>query len=77
MLRIAAILLAIAWAAVAGSLPMDGEALFRQCEFKAAAHAFEHALTNQPQRADPLLARQVLCANGRGVWPVVGTQERA
>ena len=51
MLRIAAILLAIAWAAVAGSLPMDGEALFRQCEFKAAAHAFEHALTNQPGNA--------------------------
>ena len=29
----------------------DGEALFRDCEFKAAAHAFEQALTNEPGNA--------------------------
>ena len=46
-----AILLAMTWAAVAGSLPTDGQALFRQCEFKAAAHAFEHRLAQEPENA--------------------------
>ena len=49
--RVAAVLFALAWAAVAGSLPTDGEALFRECEFKAAAHAFERALTSEPGNA--------------------------
>jgi hypothetical protein len=48
MARAAAVLLALAWAAVAGSFPGDGEALFRECEFKAAVHSFEHALTKEP-----------------------------
>ena len=51
MVRAAAILLAIACSAVAGSLQADGEALFRECEFKAAARAFERALTSQPGNA--------------------------
>ena len=42
----AAILLTVAWTALAGSLETDGQALFQDCEFKAAAHAFEQALTN-------------------------------
>ena len=29
----------------------DGEALFQECEFKAAARLFEHALTNEPGNA--------------------------
>ena len=37
--------------ALAGSFPTDGEALFRDCEFKAAAHVFEHALTKEPGNA--------------------------
>ena len=43
--RATAVLFALAWEAVAGSFPADGEALFRECEFKAAADSFEHALT--------------------------------
>ena len=49
--RAAAVLFALAWAAVAGSFPADGEVLFRECEFKAAAHSFEHALTKEPGNA--------------------------
>ncbi len=37
MVRAAAILLAIAWAAAAESLPTDGEALFRECEFHGSS----------------------------------------
>ncbi len=51
LVRAAAILFAIAWAAVAGSPETDGEALFRECEFKSAAHAFERALTSEPGSA--------------------------
>ena len=51
MLRIAAIFLTIAWAAAAGSPQTEGEALFRECEFKAAARSFEHALVNEPGNA--------------------------
>ena len=47
----AAILLTMAWAALAGSLERDGQALFQDCEFKAAAHAFEQALTNDAASA--------------------------
>ena len=50
-MRSAAIALAIAWAAAAESLPTDDEALFGECEFKAAAHAFERALTSEPGNA--------------------------
>ena len=50
-MRSAAIALAIAWAAAAESLPTDDEALFGECEFKAAAHAFEQALTSEPGNA--------------------------
>ena len=49
--RAAAVLFALAWLALAGSSPNEGEALFRDCEFKAAAHVFEHALTNEPGNA--------------------------
>ena len=49
--RATAILFALAWAAVAGSFPADGEALFQECEFKAAAHSFERALTKEPGNA--------------------------
>ena len=49
--RATAVLFAWAWAAVAASLPMDGEALFRECEFKAAANSFEQALTKEPGNA--------------------------
>jgi hypothetical protein len=48
MRRATAVLFAWAWAAVAASLPVEGEALFRECEFKAAAHSFEHTLTKEP-----------------------------
>ena len=51
MRRAAALLFAWAWAAVAASLPMEAEALFRECEFKAAASSFEHALTKEPRNA--------------------------
>ena len=51
MRRATAVLFAWAWAAVAASLPMEGEALFRECEFKAAANSFEHALTKEPGNA--------------------------
>ena len=51
MTRAAIILLAIAWPAVAGSPQTDGEALFRECEFKAATRAFEQALATEPGRA--------------------------
>jgi len=52
MRRGTAVLLALASAAVAASsLPSDGEALFRECEFKAAAHVFEHRLTKEPGNA--------------------------
>ena len=51
MRRATAVLFAWAWAAVAASLPADGEALFRECEFKAAAHSFERALTKEPGNA--------------------------
>ena len=51
MRRATAVLFAWAWAAVAASHPMEGEALFRECEFKAAANSFEHALTKEPGNA--------------------------
>jgi hypothetical protein len=47
----AAVLLALAWAAAAGSFRADGEALFWECEFKAAVHSFEHVLTKDPGNA--------------------------
>ena len=78
MRRATAVLFALAWAAVAASFPADGEALFRECEFKAAAHSFERALTKEPGNARlHFSARQVICANGRGVESAVGTPERA
>jgi tetratricopeptide (TPR) repeat protein len=43
-----AVLFALASAAVAASFATDGEALFRECEFKAAAHSFERALMKDP-----------------------------
>jgi len=49
--RATAVLFGLAWAAVAGSFPTDGEALFWECEFKAAAHSLEHALTKEPGNA--------------------------
>ena len=49
--RATAVLFALAWAAAAGSVPTDGEALFRECEFKAAARSFERALTKEPGNA--------------------------
>jgi len=49
--RATAVLFALAWAAVAGSFSTGGEALFRECEFKAAAHSFENALTKEPGNA--------------------------
>ncbi len=65
MVRAAALLLAITCAAVAGSLPTDGEALFRECEFKAVCARLRGRVDERTwQRASPLLARQVLCANG-------------
>ena len=51
MRRPAVVLFAVAWTAVAGSGQGDGEALFRECEFKAAAHAFAHALRDDPCNA--------------------------
>ena len=48
MRRATAVLFAWTGAAVAASLSMEGEALFRDCEFKAAANSFEHALTKEP-----------------------------
>src|SRR5689334_5586929 len=51
MLRASAVLIAVAFAASAGSLQTKGETLFRECEFKAAARAFELALTEQPKSA--------------------------
>ena len=51
MRRATAVLFALASAAVAASFPSDGEALFRECEFKAAAHVFEHRLTKEPGNA--------------------------
>jgi tetratricopeptide (TPR) repeat protein len=47
----AGILLAISCVASAASLQKNGEALFQQCEFKAAARAFEHALASEPESA--------------------------
>jgi tetratricopeptide (TPR) repeat protein len=50
--RQAVLLIAITWAAMADSPPrMDGEALFREAEFKAAARWFERALINEPASA--------------------------
>jgi len=49
--RTFAVLCVIARVALAGSFPADGEALFRDCEFKAAAHVFAQALTNEPANA--------------------------
>ena len=55
-----------------------GEALFRECEFKAAAQFLRACVDERTwQRTSPLLARQVVCANGRGVGSILGTQERA
>lgn len=52
MLRPAVLVLAIAWGATAGSLPRaDGEALFQDAEFKAAARWFERALATEPGNA--------------------------
>ena len=51
MRRTAAILLAISCAAAAASPQKDGETLFKQCEFKAAARVFEHALAREPESA--------------------------
>ncbi len=53
MRRATAVLFAMAWAAGAESRQSDGEALFRECEFKAASRAFENALTKDP--ANPQL----------------------
>jgi tetratricopeptide (TPR) repeat protein len=51
MLRTAVVLLAISYAAPAATLQKDGEALFQDCEFKAAARVFEHALASEPGSA--------------------------
>ena len=51
MTRVAGILLSICYAAGAASLQKDGEALFDQCEFKAAARVFERALASEPENA--------------------------
>ena len=42
-------LTAISCAAAGASLQRDGEALFKECEFKAAARVFEHALASEPE----------------------------
>ena len=46
--RATTVLFALVWAAVAGSFSTDGKALLRECQFKAAAHSFELALTKEP-----------------------------
>jgi tetratricopeptide (TPR) repeat protein len=51
MRRATVVLFALVSAAVAASFPSDGEDLFRECEFKAAAHAFEQRLTKEPGNA--------------------------
>ena len=52
MLRSVLLFFAIAWGAIAAStLQTDGEALFQECEFKAAARWFERALGNDPANA--------------------------
>jgi len=51
MKRGTAVLFALASAAAAASVSSDGEALFRECEYKAAAHAFEHRLQKEPGNA--------------------------
>ncbi len=50
-MRMAISLLAIAWAAFGASPKRDGQELFYQADFKAAARAFEQALTNEPASA--------------------------
>jgi len=49
MARTAVILFAISCAAAGASLQRNGEALFKECEFKAAARVFEHALASEPE----------------------------
>src|SRR5579871_4703260 len=49
--RVTVVLFALASAAFAGSIPADGEALFRECEFKAASRSFERALIKEPGNA--------------------------
>ena len=51
VVRAAALLFAMAWTAIAGSARPGGETLFKQCEFKAAARVFEHALIREPGSA--------------------------
>lgn len=51
MVRSVCILLAISYAATAASLQKDGETLFQECEFKAAARVFGHALATKPESA--------------------------
>jgi tetratricopeptide (TPR) repeat protein len=51
MVRTAGILLALSCVATGAALQKDGEALFEQCEFKAAARTFEHALAGEPESA--------------------------
>lgn len=51
MVRMAGILLTISSVATSATLRNDGEALFQQCEFKAAARVFEHALASEPENA--------------------------
>ncbi len=51
MVRSFIVTFAIAWAAAAASPKQDGEALFHDGEFKAAARAFEQALTSEPDSA--------------------------
>jgi len=49
--RITAALFAMASAALAGSFPAEGEALFRECDFMAAVRSFERAVTKEPGNA--------------------------
>ena len=49
-MRMIPILLALSFAGAAASPQKDGEALFNECEFKAAARVFEHALASEPER---------------------------
>ncbi len=49
--RVTVVLFALASAAFAASTQGDGEALFRESEFKAAARTFERSLTKDPGNA--------------------------
>ena len=51
MVRTTVVLLAISCGAAAASFQKDGEALFKESEFKAAARVFQNALATDPDNA--------------------------